>query len=216
MINKILDKAGNKGTPNWATIAASNLGTPSTLIASALFARYSSFYKNDRTEANKSFRTNATLNLDLDLNELLNAYQFARIMNHYQGFNLMRQASKSYKWNLNLSEIARIWTAGCIIKSDLMDDLVEVLKKSNSILKNKSVIHQLKILKPAANIVVSQCVLNELAIPCLSESVNFFNGITTANSSANLIQAQRDFFGAHTYQRNDDDSGKFHHTNWKK
>jgi 6-phosphogluconate dehydrogenase len=216
LINKILDKAGTKGTGNWATIAASKLGTPSTLIASALFARYSSFYKNDRTEANKSFRTNATLNLDLDLNELLNAYQFARIMNHYQGFNLMRQASKSYKWNLNLSEIARIWTAGCIIKSDLMDDLVEVLKKSNSILKNKSVIHQLKILKPAANIVVSQCVLNELAIPCLSESVNFFNGITTANSSANLIQAQRDFFGAHTYQRNDDDSGKFHHTNWKK
>tara|TARA_B110000902_G_scaffold227557_1_gene266979 strand:+ start:4020 stop:5885 length:1866 start_codon:yes stop_codon:yes gene_type:complete len=215
LINRILDKSGNKGTGNWATIAASKLGTPSTLIASALFARYTSFYKDDRIEANNSFRNKNTLNLDIDLNDLLNAYQFARIINHYQGFQLMFQASQFYKWNLNLSEITRIWTSGCIIKSDLMVELVDVLKKSNSILKNKSIIKQLKALKPSANKTVSQCVLNELPTPCLSESVNFFNGFTTAKSSANIIQAQRDYFGAHTYQRTDDKSEKFHHTNWK-
>jgi 6-phosphogluconate dehydrogenase len=215
LINRILDKAGNKGTGNWATIAASNLGTPSTLIASALFARYSSFQKENRVEASKFFRKKDAFNLELDLNELLNAYQFARIINHYQGFHLIFQASKSYKWNLNLSEIARIWTGGCIIKSDLMADLVEVLKKSNSILKSQTIINQIKVLKPSANKIVSQSILKELPIPCLSESVNFFNGFTTANSSASIIQAQRDFFGAHTYQRNDDASERFYHTNWK-
>ena len=215
LINKILDKAGNKGTGNWATIAAAQLGVPNTLISSALFARYSSFYKDDRIEANKSFETKSDINLEFSEVELLNAYKFARIINHHQGFNLIEQASKNYNWNLNLSEIARIWTAGCIIKSDLMKDLIDVLKSSASILKHDTIISQIKTLKPSVNKVVSECILNELPIPCLSDSVNFFNSYTTANSIANLIQAQRDYFGAHTYQRVDDNSGAFHHTNWK-
>ncbi len=214
LVNKILDKAGNKGTGNWATIATAQLGAPSTLIASALFARYTSFYKENRIEANKTFRIRKGLHIDISSIDLLNTYQFARIINHYQGFNLIVQASKVYNWNLNLSEIARIWTAGCIIKSDLMVDLVEVLNSATSILKNDKIINQIKSLKPSANKVISECILNEVPIPCLSESINFFNSHTTADSSANLIQAQRDFFGAHTYQRTDDTSGEFHHTNW--
>ncbi|MCL4123181.1 UNVERIFIED_CONTAM: hypothetical protein GTU68_025880 [Idotea baltica] len=214
LINKILDKAGNKGTGNWTTIASLELGIPSTMVASALFSRYTSFYKKDRVEANNTFRNNDTSNLEIDLNDLLNAYQFARIVNHYQGFNLIQEASQSNEWGLNLSEIARIWTAGCIIKSDLMVELIDVLNTSNSIFKNESIVEQTKALKQSANKVVSQCILNELAITCLSEAVNFFNAYTTASSSANLIQAQRDFFGAHTYQRIDDRSGKFYHTNW--
>jgi len=214
LVNKILDKAGNKGTGNWATIATAQLGAPSTLIASALFARYTSFYKKDRVEANKIFNTNYDMNVDISSNDLLNTYQFARIMNHYQGFNLINQASKSYNWNLYLSEIARIWTAGCIIKSDLMIELVEAFKRTDSILKDKTIIEQIKSLKPATNKVVSHCILNELPISCLSESVNFFNGFKTGNSNANIIQAQRDYFGAHTYQRVDDVTGKFYHTNW--
>ena len=214
LVNKILDKAGNKGTGNWATIATAQLGAPSTLIASALFARYTSFYKDDRVEANKNFRTENDLNLDISSNDLLNTYQFARIINHYQGFNLIDQASSFYKWDLNLSEIARIWTSGCIIKSCLMVELVEVLKTTNSILSNEKIIKQIKKIKPSSGKVVSQCILNEIPITCLSESLNFFNSYKTANSSANLIQAQRDYFGAHTYQRNDDDSDTFYHTNW--
>ena len=214
LVNKILDKAGNKGTGNWATIATAELGAPSTMIASALFSRYISFHKEDRVEANKAFGSNDKLNIDMSSDDLLKAYQFARIINHHQGFNLIEEGSKTYNWNLNLVEIARIWTAGCIIKSDLMMELVEVFKASESILKNKTVINKIKLIKPSANKVVSECVLNELPIPCLSESINFFNNYTTANSSANLIQAQRDFFGAHTYQRNDEISGNFFHTNW--
>jgi 6-phosphogluconate dehydrogenase len=215
LINKILDKAGNKGTGNWATIAAAQLGVPNTLISSALFARYSSFYKDDRIEANKSFETKSDINLEFSEVELLNAYKFARIINHHQGFNLIEQASKNYNWNLNLSEIARIWTAGCIIKSDLMKDLIDVLKSSASILKHDTIISQIKTLKPSVNKVIAECILNELPISCLSESINFFNSYTTADSTANIIQAQRDYFGAHTYQRVDDNSGTFHHTNWK-
>lgn len=215
LINNILDKAGNKGTGNWATIATAELGIPSTLIASSLFARYTSSFKDDRIKANISFGNNDSSNIKIDLIDLLNAYQFARIINHYQGFKLIEEASKFHKWNLNLSEIARIWTSGCIIKSDLMAVLVEVFKKSKSILINESIKQQLQVLRPSANKLVSQCILNEIAIPCLSESVNFLNTYTTADSSANLIQAQRDYFGAHTYQRTDDDSGKFYHTNWK-
>lgn len=214
LVNKILDRAGNKGTGNWATIATAELGAPSSLIASALFARYTSYYKEDRIKADKIFRTKKELNIDISANDLLTTYQFARIINHYQGFNLIHQASKAYNWNLNLSKIARIWTAGCIIKSDLMVELVEVLKLSTTILKNDKIIHQIKSLKPSTNKVISECILNELPIPCLSESINFFNSYTTADSSANLIQAQRDYFGAHTYQRLDDETLKSYHTNW--
>ena len=149
LINNILDKARNKGTGNWATIAASKLGSPATLIASALFARYTSFNKNGRIDAHNTFGNSTKLNFDIELNDLLNAYQFARIINHYQGFNFIYHASKFYNWDLNLSEIARIWTSGCIIKSDLMVELVDVFKKSNSILKNETVIQQIKALKPS-------------------------------------------------------------------
>ena len=214
LVNKIVDKAGNKGTGNWTTIATAELGVPSTLIASALFARYTSFYKEERIQANKNYNINPT-KVKLELTDVLKAYQFARIINHYQGLKLISEASKAYNWSLNLSEIARIWTNGCIIKSDLMVDLISVLKEDDNILKNKSIIEQVKKLKPSINKVVSECILNELPISCLSESVNFLNSYATANSSANIIQAQRDYFGAHTYQRTDDDTKKFHHTIWK-
>ncbi|WP_299555938.1 NADP-dependent phosphogluconate dehydrogenase [Seonamhaeicola sp.] len=214
LIHKILDKAGNKGTGNWATIATAQLGAPSTMMASALFARYISFYKDDRVEAQQHYGSHNDLSLEVSSEALLNTYQFARIINHHQGFGLIQQASGTYHWNINLSELARIWTGGCIIKSSLMVELVEILKDTDSILKSETIIKQIKALKPDANKVVSECILNELPVPCLSEALNFFNAFTTADSSANIIQAQRDYFGAHTYQRTDDGSGKFYHTNW--
>ena len=120
-----------------------------------------------------------------------------------------------YNWDLNLSELARVWTNGCIIKSNLMKDLVETLKATDNLLNDQKFIQQIKEFKSSTNKVVAACVLYELTVSCFSDSVQFFNGITTANSSANIIQAQRDLFGAHTYQRTDDISGKFHHTNWE-
>lgn len=214
LVNKIMDKAGNKGTGNWTTITTAQLGVPSTMIASALFARYTSFYKEERIAASENFDLKGRAKLNIPNNDILEAYRFARIVNHYQGFKLISEASKAYKWNLNLSELSRIWTNGCIIKSDLMIELVTVFKTTDNLLNNEKIIEQIKSLKSSVKKVVSQCVLHDLPIPSLSESINFLNSFAVANSSANIIQAQRDYFGAHTYQRIDDDSGKFHHTNW--
>ncbi len=215
LVNKVLDKAGNKGTGNWTAIASAELGVPSTLIASALFTRYMSFYKEERLQLNKSFKKGSYVKFKITFNELFEAYQFARIINHYQGFKLITEASKSYAWNLNLSEIARIWTSGCIIKSKLMKDLVEIFKNTSNLLTHKKIIETLNQYKSSTKTVVLQSILNDVSIPALSEAIQFFNGITTAYSSANIIQAQRDYFGAHTYQRLDDNSGKNYHTNWK-
>ena len=215
LINKIMDKAGNKGTGNWTAITTAQLGVPSTMIAAALFARYSSFFKDERVAASQNFKSHLNVKLDVDNNEILEAYQFARLMNHYQGFKLILEASKRFEWNLSLTELSRIWTNGCIIRSALMVELVEIFKSTDNMLSHPDVIERLKTWRPSAKKVVSQCILNEIAIPCLSEAINYLNGFVLADSSANIIQAQRDYFGAHTYQRKDDDSNKFYHTEWK-
>ena len=214
LVKKILDKAGNKGTGNWTTIASAELGVPSTLISSALFSRYISFYKEERIELSKNFDKLDPSELDVTTTEILEAYQFARIINHYQGFKLIAEASNKFSWDLNLSEIARIWTNGCIIRSTLMEELVEVFKTTSNILTDSHLITLINHYKPSSKKVVSQCILNEITIPALGEAVQFFNGITTKYASANIIQAQRDYFGAHTYQRLDDAFGKSYHTNW--
>ena len=215
LVKNILDKAGNKGTGNWTAIASAELGVPSTLIASALFSRYISFYKEERLLLHKNFNFTENPKLNFNTNHVLETYQFARIINHYQGFKLIAEASDKFSWHLNLSEIARIWTGGCIIKSSLMQNLVEVFKNTSNVLTNAQFIQLINQYKPSAKQVASQCILNDLATPALSEAVQFFNGITTAYASANVIQAQRDYFGAHTYQRLDDDSGKNYHTIWE-
>ncbi len=181
LINKILDKAENKGTGNWAAKTSAELGIPSTLIASSLFARYLSFYKEERLKISNLLDNETDYNLNLTSEELLKAYQFARIINHYQGFNLMSEASKAYSWNLNLSEIARIWTNGCIIRSDLMTELVTVLKESENLISFSKITEIIKKIRPSANKVVSQCVLNNIPAPCLSEAVNVMD-IANRNS----------------------------------
>ena len=214
LVKKILDKAANKGTGSWTSIASAELGAPSTLIASALFSRYISFYKEERLQLDVLYEKMNKSKLELDIINILEAYQFARILNHYQGFKLINEASSTYNWDLNLSEIARIWTNGCIIKSALMEEFVEVFKKDSNILKSNKFISLVNQYKPSLKKVVSECVLNDISAPALSESVQFFNGITTSYSSANVIQAQRDYFGAHNYKRLNDKSGKSYHSNW--
>lgn len=211
IIDKILDKAGNKGTGKWATITIANSGEPATLMPAALFARYLSFFKDKREELASIFTTSKST-LDLSTQALKEAYQFSRIINHHQGFSVIQRVSDLNKWNINLSAIAKIWTAGCIIKSDFMKDLVQVLKNKDSILiqlkKTLQTTHE------SAKIVNSACLINEIHTPCMIEALNFFHGIKTSYCSANLIQAQRDYFGAHTYRRINETTGKSYHTNW--
>lgn len=211
LLDKILDKAGNKGTGKWATVSIANSGEPATMMPAALFARYLSFFKEKREDAAKVF---SSINDDNDVSmlQLKEAYQFSRIINHYQGFSVIERVSDQNNWDVNLSETARIWTEGCIIKSDLMKELVEHLKTEGSLLfKYKNIIEHTH---ASAQSVAIEGIKRALHIPCLLEAVNFFHGIKTAKSTANVIQAQRDYFGAHTYQRVDDACGKSYHTVW--
>jgi len=213
LVEKILDVAANKGTGNWTTIATAELGVPSTLIANALFARFTSSFKTQRQKVAAIFKHSTEVQTMEDT-DLLKAYHFARIINHYQGFQLISEAAKTYQWNIVLSELARVWTNGCIIKSDLMKKLVPLLKESNDLLDAPSLQNELLLLKPIANKVVAQCILSEIPTSSLSESVNFLNQLKTDRSAANIIQAQRDYFGAHTYKRIHDPLQKNHHTIW--
>lgn len=214
LINKIVDQAGNKGTGNWATIASAEMGMPSTLISAALFARYVSFFKQERTEAAKLFENEDEQIFELSERTIFEAYQFARLVNHQQGFNLIKEASDINDWKINLSELARIWTNGCIIRSDLMLELSKLFQNSMDLLSNPKHTERLKAFRPSIKKISALGIMHEIAIPCHIEAISFFNSFTKENSSANIIQAQRDFFGAHQYQRTDDLSGAFHHTVW--
>ena len=216
LLDHILDTAGNKGTGNWATVAAAELGYPATLIASALFARYMSSEKDQRIALEKVYGRRKRIEIKPDMDKLYDAFSFARIINHHQGFQLLVRAKKEYNWNLCLPEIARIWTSGCIIKSTLMQELILALKNSESILQDSNFARRIKEDKNSLQHLVSWSVKNEIAIPCLSASLQYYYYSVASESSANLIQAQRDFFGAHTYQRKDDPKGIYYHTDWKR
>lgn len=213
LLDQVLDKAGNKGTGKWATSSIADSGEPATMIPAALFARYLSFFKEKRTKAAGIFAAESTSS-KVAASELKEAYQFSRVINHHQGFSLIELVSKKNNWKVDLSEIARIWTEGCIIKSDLMKKLVITLKNSSEIIFTDEWSDLIKRNHASIQSVVSKSVANQTHIPCLTEAVTFFHGFKTANCSANLIQAQRDYFGAHTYQRVDDDSGKHYHSDW--
>jgi 6-phosphogluconate dehydrogenase len=215
LLEKILDKAENKGTGNWAAISSAELGIPSTMISSALFARYISSFKKERNALSNTFPKNQSGFL-LDDDTILNAYTFARIINHHQAFILLKYASKAFNYKLNLSEIARVWTKGCIIRSDLMNQLISPLKLEASLLNNKNINNILTDNYESLFKLLIEALTNKIAIPCFNEAINYFNAITTKDLPANLIQAQRDFFGAHGYQRNDKPSKNHYHTNWIK
>lgn len=213
ILDTILDQAENKGTGKWSTQTIVDSGIPASLIPAALFARYLSYFKEKRGKMAQLFSTKKGA-ISLSAEELKAAYILSRIINHQQGFSIIEQVAQQKNWAVSLSNIAQIWTEGCIIKSSLMQDLVTLLKEESNVLKIKSLNPTITNNFPALKKVVIQGIDNEIHLPCFSEAVNYFNGIKTIYSSANLIQAQRDFFGAHTYKKINDLSGKRHHTIW--
>jgi 6-phosphogluconate dehydrogenase len=200
LIDKIQDISESKGTGTWATNALTNAAVPASLIANALYARQISSYKNLRIQLEKNYPSKKEV---ITINEasLKNAYHFTKMIIHFQGFWLLDEFSKNHHWNLNLSEIARIWTKGCIIQSDFMETLVPILKLNAHIILEASITEQIKQTATAATEIVISALENKIATPIMADAIQFFNAISTAYSTANLIQAQRDFFGAHTFLR---------------
>jgi 6-phosphogluconate dehydrogenase len=214
LIDLILDVAGNKGTGHWATMAASAIGFPAGMITSALFARYLSTLKQTVTGLRRNHAALAHAAPALDVANIKDAYTAARLVNHQQGFLLMHTAATQYSWSLNLSEIARLWTSGCIIRSALMEQLVIHLKEQNDLFDCTSIQKEVEILKPALKAFCICAIQSDLSLPCHLAALDYLNGLLAQYPTANIIQAQRDFFGAHTYQKRGDVTGAYYHTQW--
>ncbi|MES2795581.1 MAG: decarboxylating NADP(+)-dependent phosphogluconate dehydrogenase [Bacteroidota bacterium] len=208
LIDQILDKAGNKGTGSWTTITMAEAGIPATLISASLFARFVSSFRDKRTKYTELFDFESTTEININLLDLKRGYGLARLVNHQQGFELILEISKQHTWDINLQELSRIWTNGCIIRSVLMENFFEstIDKKDKNILKSE--------LESLRNIGATAIQIG-ISAPCLLAAVDFLNAHLFNFPTANIIQAQRDFFGAHTYQRIDDASGKNYHTIWE-
>ena len=208
LIDMILDKAGNKGTGSWTTVTMAEAGIPATLISSALFARFISAFKDKRTKYTELFHFGENETAKINLTDLKQGYGIARLVNHQQGFELIAEVSKQKNWNINIAELSRIWTNGCIIRSVLMENLVDSLI-------DKKPENTLKIELESLRKICTKGINSGMSIPCLLSAIDFLNAHLYNYPTANIIQAQRDFFGAHTYQRIDDTSGKSHHTVWE-
>lgn len=214
LLDLILDKAGNKGTGSWSSQAAMQLGFPATMINDAVYARYISSFKQKRQQLSSQIvkqKSNSKINIET----LKEAYQFARIINHIQGFALMQQASDEYDWNLSFSEISRIWTNGCIIRSALMEQLVDYFQNKSNLIEHSTIWKQLNENTTSTQEILTLGLQNQIATPVFSSAYQYWLGITTETLSANLIQAQRDYFGSHTYQRVDKDWSESFHTKWE-
>ncbi|MGI6088176.1 MAG: decarboxylating NADP(+)-dependent phosphogluconate dehydrogenase [Kiritimatiellia bacterium] len=220
ILDKILDKAGQKGTGKWTAIAALDLGMPLTLIGEAVFARCLSALKDERVAASKilkgqikSFEGDRKEMID-DLRQALYA---SKIVSYAQGYQLMRAAAAEYGWKLNNGGIALMWRGGCIIRSAFLGKIKEAFDRDQN-LPNllldpffKDVVEKAQ---PAWRRVAAAAIKHGIPMPAINAALAFFDGYRCERLPANLLQAQRDYFGAHTYERIDKPRGEFFHTNW--
>ncbi len=220
LLDKILDVAGQKGTGKWTGMSALDLGIPVTLIAESVFARCLSSLKVERVEAEKMFprkKTPFTGDKKQFIEAIRQALYASKIISYAQGFMLMRAAAVEMKWKLNYGSIALMWREGCIIRSRFLNDIKNAYDHKPdlaNIMFDDFFRKEILASEGGWRMVVSQAALMGVPTPCFSTALAFFDGYCTANLPANLIQALRDFFGAHTYERIDQPRGKFFHTNW--
>ena len=219
-VNYILDTAGQKGTGKWTGIAALDEGVPLTLIGEAVFARCLSAMKNERVEAAQRFpRQIPAFEGDKAafIEAIRKALYASKIISYAQGYTLMRTAAKTYGWNLNYGGIALMWRGGCIIRSVFLGRIKEAFEKNpelQNLLMDDYFAETICGLVPAWREVVAYAVKAGIPMPAFSAALSYFDGYTTACLPANLLQAQRDYFGAHTYERIDTPRGQVFHTDW--
>jgi 6-phosphogluconate dehydrogenase len=220
LVEKILDTAGQKGTGKWTGINALDMGIPVTLIVEAVFARCLSALKEERVAASKLLRgPEASFEGDKEalISDIRKALLASKIASYAQGFMLMREASAEYRWKLNFGAIALMWRGGCIIRSRFLGKIKEAFDKnpelSNLMLDDyfREVIHSCQ---ESWRRVVAEAVKAGVPVPAFSSALAFYDGYRNGRLPANLLQAQRDYFGAHTYERIDRPRGEFFHTNW--
>ncbi|MBU1102046.1 NADP-dependent phosphogluconate dehydrogenase [Patescibacteria group bacterium] len=215
VLDYILDSAGNKGTGKWTSLESLDLGVPSFSISAAVFARYISAFKKERIKISGYYKKN-WIKTRLSAKQLEKALYAAKILAYAQGYELIYLASKKYNWNINLKELSRIWQGGCIIRAKFLDNLYRIFKETpnlENILLSKyfraEISKNIKDLREVA----AQAIKNSLPAPAILSCLTYFDSIASKNLPANLLQAQRDFFGAHTFQKKVD--GEFFHYQWE-
>jgi 6-phosphogluconate dehydrogenase len=216
MVDVILDKAEQKGTGKWTSQAALDLGIPTPSINLAVVERVISHFKEERTKLSKLYnkRRSALQKSEEFLKDLRDSLFFAMFMAFSQGMWLIAEASKEFGYGVNLSEVLRIWKGGCIIRAKLIDTLRRYISNENAyLLENEEVMNLLKGKIDSLKNILKVSIENEIPVPVLSSAYNYFMSLTEERLPANLIQAQRDFFGAHTFERVDRE-GVFH-INWE-
>jgi len=218
IVDVILDAAGNKGTGKWTSQSALDLGVPLPLITESVFARYISAYKEERVQASNVLPKPAAYQFEGDKKEFVEkirqALYFSKIMSYAQGFAQLRSASKEYHWELPFGEIAKIWREGCIIRAQFLQKITDAYDKEAD-LENLLLDDYFKDItanyQQAVREVVALAVQAGVPVPTFSSAISYFDSYRSDRLPANLIQAQRDYFGAHTYERTDRE-GIFHYS----
>lgn len=219
LVEKILDKTGQKGTGKWTGINSFELGVPLTLIAESVYARTLSSEKDERVKASKVLG-NGIEKISDDgslLEKMREALFAAKIISYAQGYMLMNKASNEFDWALDYGAIALMWREGCIIRSAFLGKIKEAYVNNpdlENLLLDPYFSDILKKYSRSLRKIVAEAALAGIPVPTLSAALSFYDGYRCDELPANLLQAQRDYFGAHTYQLKGDDSGKWHHTNW--
>ncbi len=220
LVEKILDTAGQKGTGKWTVAASLDQGVPLTLIGEAVYARTLSAIKDDRVEASKILK-GPKPKFEGDkkqfIEDLKKALYASKIVSYAQGYVLMRYAAKEYGWNLNYGGIALMWRGGCIIRSIFLGKIKEAFDKNpklTNLLLDDFFKEKIESSQDSWRKVVAAAATNGIWIPAMSTALIYFDGYRNGRLPANLLQAQRDYFGAHTYERVDKPRGEFFHTNW--
>ena len=220
LVEKILDTAGQKGTGKWTAVSALDLGIPLTLIGESVFSRCLSAQKDLRVKASEvisgtkpAFKGDKQLFID-DLKQALFA---SKIISYSQGYDLMMEAAKEHKWHLNYGGIALMWRGGCIIRSAFLKDIKHAFDTNptlENLLLDPFFKEKVESAQDSWRRVCSTAILNGIPLPAMTAALGYFDGFRSARLPANLLQAQRDYFGAHTYERIDKPRGEFFHTNW--
>jgi len=220
LLDKILDKAGQKGTGKWTVMTALDVGVPLTLITESVFARVLSSMKDERVLASKILagpKPNFSDDRKTFINELGKALYAAKIISYTQGYQLMRAAAKEFGWNLNYGGIALIWRGGCIIRSVFLGKIKEAFDQNPdlvNLLLDPFFRETISSSQQSLRNVLAEAIKNGIPTPALSSALAYYDGYRSENLPANLLQAQRDFFGAHQYERVDKPRGEYFHTNW--
>lgn len=201
VLDTILDTAGSKGTGKWASLESLELGVPAMSIAMSVFARYISDKKEERLKVSQFYGQKETEKMTLTVEDLEKTLYITKILAYTQGYELMKQAAVDYSWNLDFKEISRIWQGGCIIRAQFLEKLTEIFtKKSENIILadyfKKDIQENMEITRKVA----AAAIMSEVPVAEILSTISYFDSLKSSNLPANLIQAQRDFFGAHTFQ----------------